>query len=172
MKKVMITLALFAFFGASAQAESSDMSVASAKTHQLTFQERMESAVQAKRATQIEQKIPDQSPTSASAVRMIAGLALCVGVLLIGAWLVRRASGRIKPSNTRNMRIIERMPVTPKTSLMLIEIDGRRVMIAAGPEKVSFFAPESGMADTYNSDALTLKEELIELCEEQARFSA
>ncbi len=174
MKKLLLVLALSTLIGASAKAESSDITPAiSAPARQLSFQERMESAVQAKREGQSQKKnIPEESPLSSNAVRMIAGLALCVGVFLIGAWLVRRTSGKVKPMNTRSMRVVERMPVTSKTSLMLIEVEGRRVMIAAGPDKVSFFAPESGMADTYSSDALTLKEELIELCEEQARFSA
>ena len=173
MKKLLIVLALSVLIGSSAKAEGSDTTSTSAPVRQLSFQERMESAVQAKRDGQNQQKnIPEESPLSSNGVRMIAGLALCVGVFLIGAWLVRRASGKIKPMNTRSMRVVERMPVTSKTALMLIEVDGRRVMLAAGPDKVSFYAPESGLADTYNSDALMLKEELIELCEEQARFSA
>ena len=174
MKKLLIVLLVSALVGASASAESGDIGPASvAPAAQPSFQERMESAVQAKRAGQSQQKsITAESPLSSNAGRMVAGLAMCVGVFLIGAWLVRRASGKIKPTNTRSLRVVERMPITSKTSLMLVEVDGRRVMISAGPDKVSFFAPESGMADTYNSDALTLKEELIELCEEQARFSA
>ena len=178
MKKLWIVLAAALLVGSTSYAEGGGIapipgiSPETVTAHESTFQERMELAVQNKRAAQAETKIKDETPLTSNSLRMFSGLALCVGLFLIGAWFFRRASGRGNTVNLKSMRIIERMSVTSKTSLLLIEVEGRRVMVSAGPDKVSFFAPEAEVSDSDRAEAFTLKEELIELCEEQARFSA
>ena len=76
-------------------------------------------------------------------VRMLEGLVLCAGLFFIGVGVYRRLGGERAMPRGRRMRVVERMMVAPKTSLVLANVDGREVLLAVG-EKVSLVNLGSG----------------------------
>ena len=70
--------------------------------------------------------------------KMFSGLALCIGVLLIGTSLYKRFSGKSFNTKEGRMRILEKMPLTPKTAVVLFEVRGKEYLAAVGGESVSF----------------------------------
>ena len=78
-------------------------------------------------------------------------LALCVGIFLIGAAVAKRLRGAIAAPQGQRIKIIERTLVAPKTWLVMAEVDGRRVVMAAGSERVTF-APQGQTRDGVKSN--------------------
>ena len=81
------------------------------------------------------QKNPGETSTG---LKLVKGLGLCIGVFLIGAALYQRMRGRGLPGNGGRMQVLERLPLTAKTALMLVECDGRKLLVAVGPDRVAF----------------------------------
>ncbi|WKZ57152.1 MAG: flagellar biosynthetic protein FliO [Bdellovibrionota bacterium] len=70
-------------------------------------------------------------------LRMIEGLALCVGVFLIGIGLVkRRRKDRGLPMG-RRMRVIERLAVSTRGAVVLMKVDEREFLVGVGGEGIS-----------------------------------
>lgn len=69
--------------------------------------------------------------------KMLKGLGLCVGVFLIGVALCQRLRARATAAGGGRMRVIERLPLSAKTSLILVECEGRTLLAAVGPERVT-----------------------------------
>lgn len=91
------------------------------------------------------------------AISAVKGLLLCLGVFLIGTWLVKGFGGKGVIAGSRKMRIIERLPVAARTALLLIEVEGRKVLVAVGPDRVSFDPAGRGAAEGFD-------QELSEVC--------
>ncbi len=63
-------------------------------------------------------------------------VALVLGLLFAAAVAVRRwggALGRVS-SARRNMHIVESLPVGPQRLLLVVEVEGRRLLIGATPQ--------------------------------------
>ena len=93
---------------------------------------------QAERAAQAgtEQFARTQSETVSGGMRAVQALMLCTAVFLIGVFLYRKATGAKPMARSRRMRVLERLTLAPKTSLVIAEVNGREVLLAVG-EKVS-----------------------------------
>jgi len=59
--------------------------------------------------------------TEPALLRMAAGLALVVGVILVGAWLARRA-GLLQRAPVHVLRQIDHLSLGPRTGLAVVEI--------------------------------------------------
>jgi flagellar biogenesis protein FliO len=82
---------------------------------------------------------PDSGGLAGTGFKMFQGLALCVGLLLIGMHFFKKLDARNRVrSPGRRMRIIERISVAAKTTLVLAEVDGKKILMAVGNDKVSF----------------------------------
>ncbi len=69
------------------------------------------------------------------AKRMVQGLAICLGVMfLVLAVIKRTKKGVIKTKS--HCKIIEKMPLTAKSTLILVEINGKQHAITVGSEQV------------------------------------
>jgi flagellar biogenesis protein FliO len=81
-------------------------------------------------------------------LRMLEGLALCTALFFIGMGAYRKISGDRPMPRGRRLRLVERMAVAPKTSLVLATVDGKEVLLAVG-DKVSFMrlSPEDQYVD-------------------------
>src|SRR5262245_35107606 len=78
-----------------------------------------------------------EAETAPSAMRALEGLFVCFAVLAGGIYLLKRfRSGVGIPSSARTLRIIERLPLSPKHALVLVDADGSRLLIAMVPEKM------------------------------------
>ena len=109
-----------------------------------------------------------EGSVAGAGIRMIQALALCVGVLLIGLHLFKKYNknqGRL--AGGRRMRVIERLPISAKTSVIMLEVEGRSIIVSVGPEHVSQIGAESGNAvtDEY-SDPMEV------LCREEFKATA
>jgi flagellar biogenesis protein FliO len=76
---------------------------------------------------------------SGAGLRMVEALLLCLGVFFVGVYFYRKKTGHSPLKRTNRMRVLDRVFVAPKTSLVLAEVDGRQVLLAVGSEQVSFF---------------------------------
>lgn len=88
-------------------------------------------------------QLPAEAPAvaiepEATGLKVIQALGLCIGVLLIGAWFFRRFWGSGVQYAGRRLKIREKLSVSPRTSLVLVEMDGRPLVLALGSEKVTF----------------------------------
>ena len=81
-----------------------------------------------------EGRVPE---SSSMGLRVLEALALCVGVLFAGLGLYRKFTGDRPVAKGRRMRVVERVMVAPKTSLVLARVDGKEIVLAIG-DKVSF----------------------------------
>lgn len=84
-----------------------------------------------------------------NALTMLKGLAICIGVFLIGISVIQRLKNKtnIKNNSNRRLKILEKIAVSNKTALILAELDGRDIVFSVGSEKVSF-CPEKTVIET------------------------
>lgn len=87
-----------------------------------------------------------------SAVQVVGALAVVIGVIVLAAWLYRRASGAAA-SRPRggDIRIVSRAQLDRRSSILLVEVDGRRVLVGATQASLSSLSewdlePEPEMA--------------------------
>jgi flagellar protein FliO/FliZ len=68
--------------------------------------------------------------------RALSSLALILGMMLaVYYWLRRR--GGVPGASTRRMKVIERMPIDARRSLMLVRVDDRDVLIGLSHEQIT-----------------------------------
>lgn len=72
-------------------------------------------------------------------VKMMATLLGLIALIVISVWMLRRIShGRLKQMNYgRSIKILERRPLSAKTILYLVEISGKKVVVAESHLEVS-----------------------------------
>lgn len=65
-------------------------------------------------------------------VKMMLTLLGLVALIVLSVWMLRRVShSRIKQMNTgRSIKILERRPLSAKSALYLIDIDGKKVVVS------------------------------------------
>jgi len=85
---------------------------------------------------------PPDSEESSPLVKMLQGLAFCVGIFLIGSWAFRRFAPKrfVASPSGRRMKIVERLAISNRASLALVEIDGREVLVSLGSEGAQMLA--------------------------------
>lgn len=89
-------------------------------------------------------------------LKMLFALAMVVGLILLATWLMRRLSkNRMQYGNhAHHIKVIERRPIAPKTTLYLLDILGRGVVIADAPGGVRTLyelPPEINLANLQQS---------------------
>lgn len=85
---------------------------------------------------EVERKHQDMSGGEAFG-RMIGGLAICLILILVGVAVLKRFNKYVGVSAERRLKIKERLPISNKTSLVLIELNGKEVLIAVGSDSVT-----------------------------------
>lgn len=78
----------------------------------------------------------ESSQGGSFALKVLQGLIICTGVFFIGVFLYRKLSGDRPIAKGRRMRVIERISVAPKASLVLAAVDGKEIVLAVG-DKIS-----------------------------------
>jgi len=65
-------------------------------------------------------------------VKMMVTLLAIIALIVISVWMLRRIShGRMKQMNYgRSIKILERRPLSAKSVLYLVEVDGKRVVVS------------------------------------------
>lgn len=81
-----------------------------------------------------------ESQTGISLMSLFEGLGYCLVVFFIGIHFYKRyvlkQSGPVK----RHMQLVERLQISSKSSLLLVDVDGRRVLLTVGPDRTSFMS--------------------------------
>ena len=109
-------------------AASSESSLATAEP-QVAPKRDLQAAVASLR--QSPQPEPEVSPWP-----LAKGLALCLAVFCIIVYLLKRLNPHSVHSGKRRLAVLERLPLSPKSSLVLIQVDGRTRVLAVGSEQV------------------------------------
>jgi flagellar biogenesis protein FliO len=82
------------------------------------------------------------TPASGLGVRMFQGLALAIAVLCAGVYLAkRRGIGQV--GSARSIRIIERCALSARSTLILVEVNGKKMLIGVGSETPTLLAPRT-----------------------------
>ena len=68
--------------------------------------------------------------------RVLQGLGLVAGLFLVGAYLYRRVFVKTVGDRPRRIVILERVQIHPKSFLVLAEVDGERVLVGTGAERM------------------------------------
>jgi flagellar biogenesis protein FliO len=89
-----------------------------------------------------------------SMVRMLGGFLFCLGLFGAGIHVYKRyfmqSSGKVE----RRLRILERLPVSAKNSLLLVELDGRELLLATGPDSPKMLISRSKREASFDDTLL------------------
>ena len=77
-----------------------------------------------------EQFAKQQSEATSNGLRVVQALMLCTATFLIGIFVYRKITGAKPMARSRRMRVLERMSLAPKTSLVIAEGNGRELLFA------------------------------------------
>jgi flagellar protein FliO/FliZ len=85
---------------------------------------------------------PDSSPLPgndvATAARSLLAVLVVLGLIALCAWLVRRgAFGSLGRKGPSAMRIETALPLGERRSLMLVSVEGRRLLLGLTPQQVT-----------------------------------
>jgi flagellar biogenesis protein FliO len=82
-----------------------------------------------------------EAPAGPPLGRLVMGLAACLGSFFIGVHLFKRFQSNPRLGGERRMRVVERLPISQKSSLLLVTIDGREYLVGAGSEAPTLCRP-------------------------------
>lgn len=106
-------------------------------------------------------------PVAETGSTMMVALVGCIALFSVGIWTAKRF-GLVKPAGKLSgLRVLERTPLSPKTSLCLVEARGKQFLVSVGSERVSLISSLS-VGDPLDADGSF--EEL--LCEKPQPISA
>lgn len=80
---------------------------------------------------------PDSPSLQQSGTTMLQGLALALGIFMVVVWGLKKFGGKRVFARPQRLKVLERAPVTPRTALMLVSLDGKEMLISVGAEKVT-----------------------------------
>lgn len=99
-----------------------------------------------------------------SFVRMIGGFLLCLGVFAGGIYLYRRYGAVGIRGVSRRLMIIERMPITAKSAVTLVSLDGKEFIVTSGPDNLRVVPTHAVGKDTFD-ESLALACNDSEVCD-------
>jgi flagellar biogenesis protein FliO len=75
---------------------------------------------------------PPEVDYGAALVRMLISLAVCIGLLVLTVWFLRRMmQAKFQRANKeQTIHVLEKRMISPKSALYLIELEGKRILVA------------------------------------------
>ena len=70
------------------------------------------------------------------ALQVVLGLGVVLAMIVAAAWAARRLQA-IRPQGSGHIRIIEGLALGTRDKLLLVEIDGRRVLLGLTPGRIA-----------------------------------
>jgi flagellar biogenesis protein FliO len=107
---------------------------------------------------------PDQDLTS-TALRMFQSLGIILGCFLIGAWAYKKyILKEVGGVSASRIKVLERMSVSTRGTVILSEIDGKKILIGITPQSINFLDLTSGSSQqsTFNSSSPSFIQTLTE----------
>lgn len=74
-----------------------------------------------------------------SIVRLFQGLGLCIAAFLVGVHVYKKYVLKDKVNSPKSLKIEERIALNGKSQLCIVRFNDKRILLAVGPDKVSFF---------------------------------
>lgn len=68
---------------------------------------------------------------------MLQGLALCLGIFFVGFHFYKRFALKSGVNGRRSLELIDRIPVSAKTHLILVQVEGQKKLFTVGSERVT-----------------------------------
>ena len=87
------------------------------------------------------------------ALQVVLGLLVVLGMIVAAAWAARRLQA-IRPQGRGRIRIIEGLAVGTRDKLLLVEVDGRRVLLGMSPGRITALHAFGGDITPQFEDAL------------------
>ena len=100
-----------------------------------------------------------------SVLRMVGGLFLCVGLFGFGIHLYKRYLLPRSLSSDRRLRVVERLQLTQKSSLLLVTLDGKEFLVSTGAEQSRLITPPKSGEEYFD-------ESLSSACADVGEFNA
>lgn len=95
----------------------------------------------------------EEISTTGSCLRMLGALCFCLGIFAGGIQLYRRYAGVSRIGSRRRLAVHEKLPLTSKSSLLLVSLDGREFLVSSGSDRVHFI-PTPKVSDLEFGDSL------------------
>ena len=76
------------------------------------------------------------------ALQVVVGLLIVLGLIVAAAWGARRLQA-IRPQGSGRLRVIEGLAVGSREKLLLVEVDGRPVLLGLCPGRIATLHPFS-----------------------------
>ena len=106
-------------------------------------------------SVQVPPALAEQDLTT-TGLKMFQGLGLVVGLLLIGAWGYKKYVLKDLPLSSRRIRVLERLMIAPRASLMLVEVENKKILVGTTGQNLSLLDVTNDRQDFVH----TLTEEL------------
>ena len=84
-------------------------------------------------------------------LQMLVVLIIMVAILFVAARLLRRLPA-FQPPVGEHMRVVERLPLGPKHQLMLVEVEGRRLLLGASEGSINHLAELDPVIDQQDTE--------------------
>lgn len=70
--------------------------------------------------------------------KALQGLGLCLGIFFVGLFFLKRYGFIQRQTHSKRLKVLERLPISAKASVVLVDCDGKKMLLGVGSEKVSF----------------------------------
>lgn len=115
------------------------------------------------KATQAVTPPQDQFDARNSVLRMIGGLFLCLGCFGGGLHMYKRFVVPRSKSDKRRLQIVERLPLSSKSSLLLVRLDGKEFMLSTGAEAARLISPPRSTEELFDESLITACDDVGEV---------
>lgn len=102
----------------------------------------------------VDWKRSQEEPPPNSLWLMMRGLGGCLGFFFILLFLYKKLQPKSQLTQKRRLRVLERLPISPKTALLLVEVSGRELLLTVGQDRVSFADNKAVNSESFASESL------------------
>jgi hypothetical protein len=100
-----------------------------------------------------------------SFIKMVGACFFCLGVFAGGMYLYKRFGGVAVRAGSRRMVILERIAITAKSSITLVSLDGREMLVTSGPDHIRVVPTPHSSKDSFD-DSLAMACDEAEVCDD------
>jgi flagellar biosynthetic protein FliO len=86
----------------------------------------------------------------ASVLAMFKGLAICILILMLGVWLLKKFKSPLISPSIRKLKVIDRLPLTARSSLVLVQVNQKQVLVGVSADRINL------ISDFVESDSVDL----------------
>ena len=76
----------------------------------------------------------------ASVLTMFKGLAICILILMLGVWLLKKLKSPLINPQSRRLKVLERLPLGARSSLVLVEVNQKQVLVGVGTDSINLIS--------------------------------